>query len=405
MKILESFRSAVTALMANKMRSVLTMLGVIIGVGFVILLVSLGTGAREEITSNIQGMGSNMIMIAPFNIDLSGGLSNMQSQQGAMLAANSLKMQNVEDLRKVVDDPDQVNALFQKSATAFNGNNKWSGVIMGAGVSYMKSGGVEIKRGRLFTNSEEDSASLVAIIGPTVEKALFDEVDPVGKYVTVKGRRIKVIGVYKERGSMMMMDQDSYIYIPSTSAARLFSAASPDFITVSVNSPDEVEPTVKLVDKELGKSLADEDYTIITQDQALSFAEDMTKILTYLLGGMASISLIVGGIGIMNIMLVSVTERTREIGIRKAVGAKTRDIMIQFLVESITISLIGGVIGILIAAIGTVAYTVILGMPAKITPGIVLLAFLFSSMVGIFFGVYPARKASLLDPIESLRYE
>lgn len=405
MKILESLRSAITSLMANKMRSALTMLGVIIGVGFVILLVSLGAGAREAITTNIQGMGSNMIMIMPYNIDISAGMSGMQQNQGAMFGANNMSMQNVEDLANAVDDPDMVSPLFQKSATAYNGKKQWTGMIMGGGLKFMESYGLEIDKGRFFNTADVDSSSLVAVIGPTVQKLLFEEVDPVGKYVTIRGRRVKIIGVYAEQGSMMMMDQDAFLYMPYTSVARLFSVTKPDIITISAAKPEDVDPMVKMATEVLSQSLSDDDFTIITQEEALSFAKEMTSILTYLLGGMASISLVVGGIGIMNIMLVSVTERTREIGIRKAVGAKTTDIMVQFLVESITISLIGGIIGIIMAATLSFGYTLVLGMPAKITPSIVLLAFLFASMVGIFFGVYPARKASLLDPIESLRYE
>ncbi|MBN2169445.1 MAG: ABC transporter permease [Actinobacteria bacterium] len=405
MKILESLRSAITSLRANKMRSILTMLGVIIGVGFVILLVSLGAGAREEITANIQGMGSNMIMVAPFNLDLSGGLSGMSSQAGAMMGVNRLSMQNIEDLSRAVGDPSNVNPLFQKSATAFNGRKQWAGMIMGSGIKFLESRGLEIDKGRFYSATDQDSASMVAVIGPTVKEALFGDTDPIDKYITIKGRKLKIIGTYLPKGSMMMMDQDSFIYMPYTSIARLFGVNKPDFITVSAETPEMVEPTVELVDKTLSQSLNDDEFTIITQDQALSFAEDMTLILTYLLGGMASISLLVGGIGIMNIMLVSVTERTREIGIRKAVGAKTSDIMVQFLVESIMISLIGGIIGIIGAVILSTGYTLLLGMPATITPWIVVLAFFFSASVGIFFGVYPARKASLLDPIESLRYE
>ncbi|MBN1290020.1 MAG: ABC transporter permease [Actinobacteria bacterium] len=405
MKIFESLHSAMTSLLANKMRSMLTMLGVIIGVGFVILLVSLGAGAREEITANIQGMGSNMIMVAPFNIDLSGGISNMSSQAGAFMGVNRLSMQNIEDLSRALGDPDRVMPLFQKSGTMFNGRNQFSGMVMGTGHTYLAARGLEIAEGRFFTPSEQDSASAVVVLGQTGKKALFGDTDPIGKYITLKGRRLKVIGIQEEKGNMMMMDQDAFTYVPYTTATRIFGVNQPDMITISSETPDMVEPTVKLANEILSQSLSDDEFTIITQDDALSFAEDMTLILTYLLGGMASISLLVGGIGIMNIMLVSVTERTREIGIRKAVGAKTSDIMIQFLVESVMISLVGGIIGIIIAVIGSTGYTLILGMPATITPWIVVLAFFFSASVGIFFGVYPARKASLLDPIESLRYE
>lgn len=407
MKILESLRAATTALLANKMRSALTMLGVIIGVGFVILLVALGSGARGAIVSQIEGMGSNMIMIAPFEFDLSGGISSMQQQgMGAFMgASNNLTSKHIDLLRKELDDESVVNPLISKSAPLNFGKEQFPTMLMGSGTQLLTARGLEVDKGRFFTEADVESGNMVVVLGPTVVERLFGDIDPIGKYITIKGRRVKVIGTYKPKGTMMMMDQDTFVYMPDTTAGRVFSTSKPDYIVVNASSADEVEETVVDVKRILDQTLTKEDYTVITQIEALSFSKTMLQILTYLLGGMASISLVVGGIGIMNIMLVSVTERTREIGIRKAVGAKTKDIMIQFLVESMTISLIGGIIGILIAATGTIGYNIILKMPATITPSIVFLAFLFASMVGIFFGVYPARKASLLDPIESLRYE
>jgi len=221
----------------------------------------------------------------------------------------------------------------------------------------------------------------------------------------MKGRKFKVVGVQEEKGRTLMLDQDAFSYIPYTTAASIFGTSKPDYILVKAESPDTVPGDVDKIKGALSKTLDSDEFSVITQSDALSFAQDITKILTYLLGGIAGISLLVGGIGIMNIMLVSVTERTREIGIRKAVGAKTRDILMQFLVEAITLSVIGGIIGIGIAVAGSALYEAIFHLQTQITAWIIALAFLFSMLVGIFFGVYPARKASRLDPIESLRYE
>lgn len=404
MKLLESLLSALKSLRANKLRSGLTMLGIIIGVGFVILLVSLGSGARTEITQGIQGMGSNLIIIVPFKLELDIGANPMQ-QGSPAFAINRLSAKTAEDLERLFDNEEKVGLAVQRSTYVSRGKSRYFGMIYGTGYNGFDIRDLTTEKGRFFSASEEMSARQVIVLGKTVVKALFAEEDPIGKTVVIKGRKFKVVGIQEEKGRTLLLDQDAISYIPFSTSKRIFGSSQPDVIFVKADSPDSVSEEVEVIKEELSRNLDSDEFSVITQSDALSFAQEITRILTYLLGGIAGISLLVGGIGIMNIMLVSVTERTREVGIRKAVGAKTRDILVQFLVEAITLSVIGGIIGIGIAVAGSVLYEAIFHLQTQITLWIVLLAFLFSLLVGVFFGVYPARKASRLDPIESLRYE
>ncbi|MFH1149798.1 MAG: ABC transporter permease [Actinomycetota bacterium] len=391
------------ALRANKMRSALTMLGVIIGVGSVILLVSLGSGARAEITQTIQGMGSNLIVIVPFKLDL--GNTNFMQQGAPQFALNKFTQKTIEDVGRALEDQERVSGEIQRSMYMSANGNRFFGLIYGTGYNEFDIRSLGIEEGRFFNKAEDDSGRLVAVIGRTVADALFPGQDPIGQFINVKGRKFKVIGVQELKGRTLSFDMDSFTWIPMTAAIKLFGTNHPNIITAKAGSTDSVASDVAAIKKALSKTLSSDEYSVITQSDILDFAQSITKILTYLLGGLAGISLLVGGIGIMNIMLVSVTERTREVGIRKAVGAKTRDIMMQFLVEAVTLSVLGGTIGVALAVLGSVLYTSIFHLKAQVTAWIVLLAFAFSMMVGIFFGVYPARKASRLDPIESLRYE
>ena len=402
MKIFESILTALTALKANKMRSLLTMLGVIIGVVSVILLVSLGSGARAEITSSIQGLGSNLIIVVPFKMELGGSIM----QQGApQFATNKFTLKTIEDIGKAVGNPDMVSGEVQRSLYINGPTKRFFWMIMGTAANEFDIRDITTTEGRYFSKAEEESGRLVAVIGKTVANDLFGGQDPVGQYIDIKGRKLKVIGIQETRGKTLVFDQDAFTWVPITTAIRLFGSSNPNNIVVKAESTDTVLQEASRIKNMLGKTLSADEYSVITQSDILGFAQNITKILTYLLGGLAGISLLVGGIGIMNIMLVSVTERTREIGIRKAVGAKTRDIMLQFLVEAVTLSLLGGFVGVMLAIFGSVIYHWMFHLRAQVTIWIVLMAFVFSMLVGIFFGVYPARKASRLDPIESLRYE
>ena len=402
MKIFESVITALTALRANKIRSLLTMLGVIIGVGSVILLVSLGAGARSEITSSIQGLGSNLIVVVPFKMQLGGSLM----QQGApQLALNKFTLTTMNDVGRAIGNPEDVSGEIQRSIYMTGNGKRYFGMINGTSSNEFEVRDLATSSGRFFSKAEEEAGRMVIVIGQAVAKDLFGEGDPVGQYVTIKGRKVLLIGVQEFKGKTLMFDNDSVSWMPMTTAIEMFGSTHPNLIVAKAASTASVNATAGKIKDALGKTLSSDEYSVITQSDILAFAQSITKILTYLLGGLAGISLLVGGIGIMNIMLVSVTERTREIGIRKAVGAKTRDIMLQFLVEAPTLSLLGGAIGVLLAILGAGLYTAIFHLRAQVTVWIILLAFVFSMLVGIFFGVYPARKASRLDPIESLRYE
>ena len=395
--------TALRALRANKMRSALTMLGVIIGVGSIILLVALGTGARHEITQSIQGLGSNLLVVVPYKINL--GSTNIMQQGAPQFALNKFTLRTLDAVGKAVGDPERAGAAIQRSMFMNNGRKRFFGIISGTGSNEFDLRSLSASQGRFFTSAEEESSRLVIVIGRTVATGLFGDQDPVGRYINIKGRKVKVVGVQEPRGRSLMIDQDAFSWMPITTAMRLFGASNPNVILVKAESTDTVNSDAEKINKALGKTFTSDEFTVITQSDILSFAQDITRILTYMLGGLAGISLLVGGIGIMNIMLVSVTERTREIGIRKAVGAKTRDILLQFLIEAVILSVMGGTIGVILAYGGAAIYKALIHFRADITIWIIMLAFLFSMMVGVFFGVYPARKASRLDPIESLRYE
>jgi len=402
MKLIESILTAINSLRANKMRSALTMLGIIIGVGSIILLVSLGSGARTEITNALQGMGSNLLIVVPYKLDLSG---NLMQQGSPALSVNKLTMKTADEIGRVIGDTKRVSPVIQRQSVVTNGRKKFYGIINATSENEFEVRNIRLARGRFYTQTEVESAKRVAVIGETVAKTLFGDEDPIGKYFVCKGRKIKVIGIQEPKGKTLTFDLDSFIWMPVTCGIKIFGTTNPNLILVKASSTEMVDKDAAEIRKALSKHLSSDEFSVVTQSDILSFAKDITKILTYLLGGLAGISLIVGGIGIMNIMLVSVTERTREIGIRKAVGAKTRDILIQFLVESVVLSLVGGTIGVILAILGSKLYESIFHFQTQVTIWIVLLAFLFSMLVGIFFGVYPARKASRLDPIESLRYE
>lgn len=403
MKLLESIKTALAALRANKLRSALTMLGVTIGVGSIILLVSLGSGARSEITSGIQGIGSDLIIVMPFKFEL--GNTNIMQQGMPMTALNKFTPRTVDDIGKALGRPESVSPEYQRSLYISSGRKRYFGIVIGAGYNDFSVRSVNTVQGRFFSKAEQDTARPVMVIGKTVARSLFAWENPIGQSINVKGLKFKVLGIQEAKGRTLTFDQDALCWIPATTAQRLFGTTHPNFIVAKASSTAAVDQEAQQIKDALSKDFSTDEFSILTQSDILDFAQDIARVLTYLLGGVAGISLLVGGIGIMNIMLVSVTERTREVGLRKAVGAKTRDIMVQFLVEAVTLSLLGGIIGTLLAMGGAWLYQSLLHIKAQVTVWIVMLSFMFSMMVGVFFGVYPARKASRLDPIESLRYE
>jgi putative ABC transport system permease protein len=400
MSILESFRLAFDALVANKMRALLTMLGVIIGVMAVILLISMGQGVKADITGQVSGLGSNLLFVMPGRFDFSSADS--------MGGGNGLPTYKLRP-----DDVDTINKQVSLSAGAIgvveaptritykNRNRRVIGVCTNEG--YPEVMDRPLAEGRFFTRSQLESGRRVTVLGLTTANAIFGTTSPIGKQIKVGDQKYVVIGVMSKKGMMMGQDFDDGVWVPITLANSLVGHERLSEIVVKAADADRVDETKKEVENALLKKYTRDDFTVFTQGETLSLMKNILNVMTLMLVGIASISLLVGGIGIMNIMLVSVTERTREIGIRKAVGARTSDIMVQFIIEAVMLSALGGLLGI---ALG-VGSALILNnwLPAQISAWSVSLAFFFSAGVGVFFGVYPAWKAARLDPIEALRYE
>jgi putative ABC transport system permease protein len=397
MNLVESFRIALKALGSNKVRSALTMLGVIIGVAAVILLVSIGTGVQSEVTGSIEGLGSNLLFVFPYNMQAGGGgggggfqITKPFTNADADLLARRLGSGAI--VVPVVQAPAQLrvgNRTLRSSIAA--GSDQGAQVFSGT-----------LAAGRTYTRSEYVSAARVVDIGSTVKNQLFPSQDPLGESISINGQTFTVIGYYEARGGGLGGDQDNQIYMPSTTAQQLLGSSDlSEIIVKAVNAKDI--PLIKSQIELALRPVFGQDFTVFTQQQTLGILSRLLGTLTAMLAGLAGISLLVGGIGIMNIMLVSVSERTREIGIRKAVGARTYDILSQFVIEAVVLSVLGGAVGIIIGAGG--AALLHRWIPASVTPWAVVLAFFFSAAVGVFFGVYPAYRASRLDPIEALRYE
>ena len=397
MNILESFRIAVRAVFANKVRSLLTMLGVIIGVSAVILLVAIGTGVQKEITGTIEGLGSNLLFVFPGQINTSGGGFGGPPQQGHPFSNADAKL-----LQMRLTGVDAVVPVATGSATVKLGNKSGRSTLMGATEQGAQVFSATLGGGRHYNRSEVDASARVIAIGYTIKTSLFPSSDPLGQVITVNGQRFTVIGWYEKQGGSLSGDQDNQAYVPLTTLQNLTGVSDVRIIMIKVTDASQIDLVRAQVKRVLAPKYQD-NVTVMSQDQTLGILSTVLGTLTYMLAGIAGISLLVGGIGIMNIMLVSVSERTREIGIRKAVGARTWDIMSQFVIEAMMLSVTGGILGIALGGVGAWALSAV--VPTEITPWAVGLAFFFSAGVGVFFGVYPAWKASKLDPIVALRYE
>ncbi|TDB38105.1 MAG: FtsX-like permease family protein [Actinobacteria bacterium] len=397
MNLAESFRIALRALNANKARSILTMLGVVIGVAAVILLVGIGTGVQDEITGQVEGLGSNLLFIVPGQYG--GSMGGDQAPP-----SRRFTIEDSDLLARRVPGVDAVVPVLQAGSTIKRGNRSVRVVVAAANEQGGEVFSGTLEGGRGYRKSEVQAAARVVAIGSTVRETLFPGQDPVGKVVTLEGQRFTVVGYYESMGGGLAGDQDSQVYIPITTAQRVFNLNYINTIVVKATDPARIE----VVKADLRRVLTPrygEEFTVFTQEQTLGLLSDLLGTLTYMLAGIAGISLLVGGIGIMNIMLVSVSERTREIGIRKAVGARTYDILSQFVIEAVGLSVLGGIIGISIGWGGAVLMAKFTPVPTNVTPWAVATAFFFAAGVGVFFGVYPAWKASQLDPIVALRYE
>jgi putative ABC transport system permease protein len=398
-------RLALRALARNKLRSALTMLGIVIGVGAVIAVVSIGQGAQYMVQQGIQAMGTNAVFIA----------AGSNRPGGLRVGYGGVKTLTVDDMNAILQ---QIPLIKQASPTLTSRkqivyqNQNWNTIINGTSPNYFDIRSWPVQSGSVFSEQEVDLAENVCVLGTTVARVLFQDENPVGKTIRIGKLPFRVDGVLESKGQNVIgIDQDDVVFAPYTTVQRKISGITwIQFINASaVSQPASmaaVEPITSLLrERHRIRPGNDDDFFVRTQSDIADLANQTQSVMTMLLGGIASVSLIVGGIGIMNIMLVSVTERTREIGVRMAVGATEADVQRQFLVEAVTLSMMGGAVGILFGFIGSALISNLLSWPTLISFKAILAAGLFSGAVGIFFGYYPARKAAQLDPIEALRYE
>ena len=405
MRIWATIKIALRALRRNKLRTVLTMLGIIIGVGAVIAMVGIGNGAKAQVQARIAALGQNVLLVFAGDFRR-GGVSSGFGSAGTLTIEDALAIQN--EVPGVAAVSPEIRTFGQIAV----GNQNVNSSVQGEGVDYLTIRQWDLADGSNFTEADVRSAAKVAIIGKTTADRLFAEDDPVGKVIRIRNVPIKVLGVLKAKGSSLMgSDQDDVVIMPYTTAMRRIAGTTTlrgiIISTISSDRMAEVQNGIMELLRQRHRIQAgrEDDFTVRSQPEISEAMTATTETMTALLAGVAIISLIVGGIGIMNIMLVSVTERTREIGIRMAVGARGRDILSQFLIEAVTLSSIGGLLGIAVGLGGAKAITVIKQWPTLVSVDSIIIAFCFSAAVGVFFGFYPARKAAQLDPIEALRYE
>ncbi|HEX2715210.1 MAG TPA: ABC transporter permease [Candidatus Acidoferrales bacterium] len=400
-----TLRLALRALARNKLRSLLTMLGIIIGVGAVIATVSIGQGAEYLVQQGIQSMGTNAVFIS----------AGSNRPGGARLGFWAVKTLTPDDMNAILREVPLIReaapAVISRVQIVF-GNQNWYTTIQGTTPNYFSIRSWPVQSGTVFGQEEVDSAADVCLLGTTVSQYLFGDVSPVGQQVRIGNLPFRVVGVLESKGqSVMGDDQDDRIFAPYTTVQRKIAGITwIQFINASAVSQEASvtavpQITALLRERHHIRPGDDDDFFVRTQSEVADLASQTQQVMTLLLGSIASVSLIVGGIGIMNIMLVSVTERTREIGVRMAVGATEADVQRQFLVEAVTLSMLGGVVGIAVGLVGSTLISNFLAWPTLISVKAIVAAALFSAAVGVFFGFYPARKAAQLDPIEALRYE
>jgi len=397
----EIIKVALEALKANKTRSGLTMLGIVIGVTSVILLVSIGSGLKTYITEQLESLGADSIYVFPGEIGIGGGEGG--GVPGAGMANSKFTFNHLKQIEREAKTVKAVMAYIENNGSMrYKGKNHITQVV-GVGVEYPEIRNQKVVMGSFFTSSQYNSDKKVAVLGQTVVDELFGEENPIGKKFTISDQRYTVIGILEEKGGFGGVDIDDQVFIPATTAMNQFDLEYVMSFMVQSQDSDSIPETIEEVETILLKSLDEDEFSVLDTESILSIISSILGVLTAALGGIAAISLVVGGIGIMNIMLVSVTERTREIGLRKAIGATPKNILIQFIIEAIVLSFVGGTIGILLGIGG--AFLIGRFFTTTVTFWSIALAFGVSSLIGVIFGVAPAYKASKLNPIDALRYE
>ena len=412
-RIYENIKIALKSLSSNRLRTFLTMLGIIIGVGAVVAVMGVGAGAEASIIENIQSVGANVITISPGR-DQSDGPGEMRrrfsdGEEQEEVVEGDLYLEDVYALKREARLLNEVVPIYRRSSTI--SYLSWNGTtsVTGTTEDFLTVQGYEIDKGSFFTESDVANMSNVVVLGDTVVSDYFGKINPVGELIKIGGKNFTVIGTVKSAGSSFGRDSDDVVYIPITTAQnKLYGINTVNNILAKVESEELVDEATEEIKEILRKDHSilpgeGNDFIVTGNIQILEMASEISTTLTVVLGGIAAISLLVGGIGIMNIMFVSVTERTKEIGIRKAVGAKNRDIMVQFLTEGIVLSLLGGVLGIGFAYLLTWAIGSLISSIITATP--IILALSVSSAIGLIFGIFPAMRAARLHPIDSLRYE
>ncbi|HWN55206.1 MAG TPA: ABC transporter permease [Methylomirabilota bacterium] len=410
MNILAGARIAVRALRVNKLRSILTMLGIIMGVAAVIAMISVGSGAQARIAEQIQSLGASMLVV----------LSGSSTSGGVRLGAGSQLTITEEDawaIKREIPSVEAAAPTMRGSAQVVWGNLNWSTQIQGTTPEFFEARDWPVAAGQAFAQEAVDGATKVAVLGETVARNLFADSDPIGQVIRIKKVPFTVVGILGKKGQTTWgQDQDDVILVPLSTAKRKLlgvsqaNARSVGAISVKVREGEdmkdaETQTRELLRQRHRLQPYQDDDFNIRNLAEYAAAQEESSRVMTILLAAIASVSLLVGGIGIMNIMLVSVTERTREIGLRMAVGARGRDILMQFLVEAVTLSLIGGTIGVVVGLVTSYTIPYFAGWRTLVRPEAIVIAFGFAAAIGIFFGFYPARKAASLNPIEALRYE